>query len=67
MLSKSADFLYKCTDYYYPEYEGTVMWNDPDIGIEWPMAQLSLSQKDSDAPRIADIQSEHLLKCEGEE
>ena len=66
MLSKSADFLYKCTDYYYPEYEGTVMWNDPDIGIEWPMTQVSLSQKDSDAPRIADIQSEHLPKCEGE-
>ena len=60
VLSESADFLYKCTDYYYPEYEGAVMWNDPDIGIEWSMTDVSLSQKDSEALALADISAEQL-------
>jgi len=37
VLSEYAEFLYKTTDYYAPEYERCVMWNDPDIGIEWPI------------------------------
>ena len=37
VLSESADFQYKCTDYYAPAHERTVLWNDPDIGIEWPL------------------------------
>jgi dTDP-4-dehydrorhamnose 3,5-epimerase len=36
VLSDSADFLYKTTDYYAPEAEGAVRWDDPDIGIAWP-------------------------------
>ncbi|KAA0083043.1 dTDP-4-dehydrorhamnose 3,5-epimerase [Paraburkholderia sp. T12-10] len=35
-LSDSADFLYKTTDYWYPEFERSIVWNDPEIGIEWP-------------------------------
>ena len=35
-LSDYAEFEYKCTDYYYPEFMETLMWNDPDLGIEWP-------------------------------
>ena len=37
MLSESADFLYKATDYYAPEHERSIIWNDPDIGIDWPL------------------------------
>jgi len=36
VLSESADFLYKTTDYYAPEHERCIIWNDPDLGIEWP-------------------------------
>ena len=50
VLSESADFLYKCTDYYHPESEQGIAWDDPDIGIEWPINNLSsdiaLSEKD---------------------
>jgi dTDP-4-dehydrorhamnose 3,5-epimerase len=49
VASESAHFLYKCSDYYSPELERTILWNDPDLGIEWPLvneAAPSLSQKD---------------------
>jgi dTDP-4-dehydrorhamnose 3,5-epimerase len=48
VLSDSADFLYKTTDYYAPEHERTVAWNDPAIGIDWPTdVEPALSAKDS--------------------
>jgi dTDP-4-dehydrorhamnose 3,5-epimerase len=37
VLSESADFLYKCTDYYAPAHERTLLWNDPKLGIDWPL------------------------------
>lgn len=48
VLSESADFLYKTTDYYHPESEHTLLWNDPSIGIQWPdtVGELKLSTKD---------------------
>ena len=48
VLSESADFLYKTTDYYAPAHERCIAWNDPDIGIEWPVQGLEprLSAKD---------------------
>ena len=47
VLSKTADFLYKTTDYYAPEYERCIAWNDPAIGIDWPIEiPPSLSAKD---------------------
>jgi len=46
VLSQSADFLYKCTDYYHPESEQGIAWDDPDIGIDWPISEISLSDKD---------------------
>ena len=47
-LSESAEVLYKATDYYAPEHERCLMWNDPDIGIEWPIAGVPLvSEKDT--------------------
>ena len=49
VLSEEAIFTYKCTDYYTPEYDSGVIWNDPDIGIEWPLEgidEVLLSDKD---------------------
>ena len=47
VLSEYAEFAYKCDDVYHPEDEGGIVWNDPDIGIEWPDAgELILSEKD---------------------
>jgi len=37
VLSESAEFLYKCTDYYNPEHERSLLWNDPTVGIKWPL------------------------------
>jgi dTDP-4-dehydrorhamnose 3,5-epimerase len=47
VLSEYADFLYKCTDYYHPQSEQGILWNDPDIGIEWPLKDAAVSEKDS--------------------
>ena len=54
VLSESADFLYKTTDYYAPQFERSIAWNDPAIGIDWPLAAHGieapvLSEKDSAA------------------
>lgn len=46
VLSEVADFEYKCTDYYNPAHEGCLLWNDPAIGIDWPIANPQLSEKD---------------------
>ncbi|HGM5488621.1 TPA: dTDP-4-dehydrorhamnose 3,5-epimerase [Serratia fonticola] len=46
VLSDTADFEYKCTDYYNPAEEGCLLWNDPDVGIDWPIANPLLSEKD---------------------
>lgn len=56
VLSDEADFVYKCTDYYHPESERGVIWNDPAIGIDWPDAGVppSLSGKDAVLPRSSD-------------
>ena len=49
VTSESAEFLYKCTEYYAPELEKTLMWNDPEIGVEWPLQNQApvLSVKDA--------------------
>ena len=53
-LSESADFLYKTTEYYSPEHERSLRWNDPNIGIAWPVTgDVLLSPKDSVAPFLA--------------
>jgi dTDP-4-dehydrorhamnose 3,5-epimerase len=56
-LSESADFLYKCTDYYAPQHERAVRWNDPHVGVDWPLPDgipPRLSPKDAVAPAFAD-------------
>lgn len=60
VLSEQAEFVYKCTDYYAPQYERSVMWNDPNIGIEWPLLPgktPQLSPKDQDGKRFRDAES----------
>lgn len=56
VLSETADFLYKTTDYYAPAHERSIAWDDPAIGIEWPLFGASpvLSAKDAAAPSLAD-------------
>jgi dTDP-4-dehydrorhamnose 3,5-epimerase len=57
VLSDSADFLYKTTDYYAPAHERALMWNDPDVGIQWPDVGMApvLSAKDAAAKRLTEV------------
>ena len=55
VLSERALFSYKCTDFYSASSELGVAWNDPDIGITWPIDAPQLSAKDADNPRLKDI------------
>jgi dTDP-4-dehydrorhamnose 3,5-epimerase len=56
VLSDTADFEYKCTDYYDSSDEGSILWSDPDLDIPWPIANPVLSTKDQSAKRIVDLQ-----------
>jgi dTDP-4-dehydrorhamnose 3,5-epimerase len=55
VTSEVALFFYKCTDYYAPSSEGIVLWNDPEIGIEWPVERPTLSERDRAAPPLREI------------
>jgi dTDP-4-dehydrorhamnose 3,5-epimerase len=58
VLSESAEFLYKTTDYYAPEYERAVRWNDPDIGVAWPLQGAPLlSAKDKAALSLSEAET----------
>ncbi|WP_417762089.1 dTDP-4-dehydrorhamnose 3,5-epimerase [Shewanella sp.] len=52
VLSDVADFQYKCTDYYDPSDEGGLLWNDPELNINWPLTDVSLSEKDRMLPTL---------------
>ena len=57
VLSETADFVYKCTNYYSPEHEVSLRWDDPELGINWPLIdgqQPTLSKKDRDAKNFAE-------------
>tara|TARA_R110002050_G_scaffold215884_2_gene352008 strand:+ start:1168 stop:1551 length:384 start_codon:yes stop_codon:yes gene_type:complete len=56
-LTEDAELLYKCDNYYKPEMEGGIIFNDSDIGIDWnfPIDQMILSQKDLKLPKLKDI------------
>lgn len=58
VLSDTADFQYKCTELYYPEDEGGLAWNDPDVAIPWPVQNPELSEKDQHLPRLKDLVEE---------
>ena len=55
VLSESADFLYKTTDYYSPEHERCIRWDDPELAINWPCAKPVLLQRDLDLPDFATL------------
>jgi dTDP-4-dehydrorhamnose 3,5-epimerase len=55
VLSKTADFFYKCDDFYSRADELVVRWNDPTIGIAWPLKVPFLSPRDAAAPLLADV------------
>lgn len=59
VLSESADFLYKTTDYYHPASEGTLLWNDPALNIQWPLHEISneilLTDKDRQGKLLSEL------------
>ena len=60
VTGEDALFYYKCTDYYAPEYDGSILWNDPEIGIGWPIEAPTLSDKDRAAPTLDDMPEQAL-------
>lgn len=58
VLSESADVLYKATDYYAPEHERSLLWNDPAVGVDWPLARIEPVLSDKDAAGLP------LAQCE---
>lgn len=65
VLSDEADFFYKCSDYYHPQSERGIAWDDPDVGIDWPLREVTLSAKDQANPRLAAQSVENLPIYEG--
>jgi dTDP-4-dehydrorhamnose 3,5-epimerase len=60
VMSDRALFAYKCSDYYAPEAEKGILWNDPQIGIKWPVEEPLLSEKDLKLPLLKEIESQGL-------
>lgn len=61
VLSDEAEFLYACTETYYPRGERGMLWNDPDLAIAWPVRHPLLSEKDRYNPRFRDIEREFIF------
>ena len=55
VLSDVAEMIYKCTTFYEPEDDGSILWNDPNIGVKWPISEPILSEKDRNAPRLSEL------------
>ena len=66
VASESALLVYKCTALYNRESEGAILWNDPEIGIEWPIGQPTLSEKDRAAPTLREMPKDALPPYAGE-
>ena len=68
VLSEEAEFCYKVTDFYHPNDEGGILWNDAEVGVEWPMpegmtaADLILSDKDKVQKSFAEYKAAHGIK-----
>ncbi len=65
VLSETALFMYKCSDYYSPKDEGGLLWRDPDIGIDWPIQDPILSSRDAALQRLDRIDPERLPAYRG--
>ncbi|CUH94464.1 dTDP-4-dehydrorhamnose 3,5-epimerase [Propionispora sp. 2/2-37] len=66
VVSDTVYFAYKCTALYTPQAEGGILWNDPAIGIEWPVADVNLSEKDTKYPCLGDV-PQHRLPVYGKQ
>lgn len=64
VLSETAEFLYKCSDFYHAEHEHGVLWSDPQLNIRWNVANPILSAKDQKYPTLAQVPQELLPKYE---
>jgi dTDP-4-dehydrorhamnose 3,5-epimerase len=60
VLADDTEFLYKTTDYYAPEHERTIQWNDVDLAIEWPLDDLDLRLSDKDKDGTSFASAEYL-------
>ena len=60
VLSQTAFFSYKCSDFYAPDDEGGVLWSDPELGIDWPISEPLISEKDSRFPNLSAIPQKKL-------
>ena len=60
VLSDTALFHYKCSDFYAPECEGGVLWSDPDVGVDWPLDSPLVSEKDAQFSCLKDIAEDRL-------
>jgi dTDP-4-dehydrorhamnose 3,5-epimerase len=58
VLSEVADVLYKVSSYYDPETEAGIAWDDPDVGVDWPISEPKLSERDRNAPKLAEVAAE---------
>ena len=61
VLSETAMFHYKCTEFYSPKDEVTIRWDDPEIGIEWPLTDPTLSPRDAQGRLLRDVPKERLF------
>jgi dTDP-4-dehydrorhamnose 3,5-epimerase len=61
VTSETALFAYKCTDFYDPQAEGCIRWDDPDLAIDWPVSQPELSAKDAAGVRLSDLPESRLM------
>jgi dTDP-4-dehydrorhamnose 3,5-epimerase len=64
VLSETALFSYKCTDYYSPADEGGIIFSDPDLEIDWPVGSPVVSKKDAGYPRLRDVSEDKLPRFE---
>lgn len=60
VTSETALFAYKCTDFYNPKAEFSLLWNDPDIGIDWPIKNPELSEKDQNGQPLSEFSRDSL-------
>lgn len=64
VVSDEALFSYKCTDYYRPEFEATVVWDDPELAIDWPLSNPTLSAKDRGGVRLRELAADRQPRIE---
>jgi dTDP-4-dehydrorhamnose 3,5-epimerase len=60
VLTETAEFLYKCSDFYFPQYERGILWSDPGLAIDWRIASPILSKKDREHPPLGEIAANEL-------